>query len=510
MLDDSPIPANGSPRLDPAPAPTPETDGSDAVARIARAHAPVVRPAPPRHRLLALLGPAFVAAVAYVDPGNVAANITAGARYGYSLVWVLVLANTMAVLIQYQSAKLGIVTGRSLPEVLGGRLGRRSRLAFWAQAELVAAATDLAEVIGGAIALHLLLGLPLLTGGCLIGAVSMLLLALQERRSQRTFEGVVVALLVVVTIGFVGGLVVAPPDWSATAAGLIPRLRDSGGLLVAASMLGATVMPHAIYLHSSLVRDHHDEVGEGHASRTADDGSGGPAIPDGPVNPARPANSTEPAGSTGTTGPGGPAVHDSPADPTGPRTGDGRARTARLIRATRVDVVWALAVAGAVNIALLLLAASALSGAEGTDTIEGAHAAITASLGPAVGIIFAVGLLASGLASTSVGAYAGSEIMAGLLHVRVPLLLRRAVTLIPALVIIGVGAEPTWALVLSQVVLSFGIPLAIVPLMRATGSEALMGRWRDGAPLRWTARAAAALIIALNVALVWLTLTGRA
>lgn len=485
MLDRSPAPSSVSPRPAPAPeaapgpapdapAPAPEADVSDAVARIARAHAPAVRPAPPRHRLLALLGPAFVAAVAYVDPGNVAANITAGARYGYSLVWVLVLANTMAVLIQYQSAKLGIVTGRSLPEVLGDRLGRRSRLAFWAQAELVAAATDLAEVIGGAIALHLLLGLPLLTGGCLIGAVSMLLLALQERRSQRTFEGVVVGLLVVVTIGFVGGLVVAPPDWSATAAGLIPRLRDSGGLLVAASMLGATVMPHAIYLHSSLVRDHHDEVGEGHASRTADDGPGDSAVP------------------------------------AGPRAGDGRARTARLIRATRVDVVWALAVAGAVNIALLLLAASALSGAKGTDTIEGAHAAITASLGPAVGVIFAVGLLASGLASTSVGAYAGSEIMAGLLHVRVPLLLRRAVTLVPALVIIGVGAEPTWALVLSQVVLSFGIPLAIVPLMRATGSEALMGRWRDGAPLRWTARASAALIIALNVALVWLTLTGRA
>ncbi|MFC2361108.1 MAG: Nramp family divalent metal transporter, partial [Actinomyces dentalis] len=442
-----------------------------------------------------------------VDPGNVAANITAGARYGYSLVWVLVLANTMAVLIQYQSAKLGIVTGRSLPEVLGDRLGRRSRLAFWAQAELVAAATDLAEVIGGAIALHLLLGLPLLTGGCLIGAVSMLLLALQERRSQRTFEGVVVGLLVVVTIGFVGGLVVAPPDWSATAAGLIPRLRDSGGLLVAASMLGATVMPHAIYLHSSLVRDHHDEVGEGHASRSADDGPGDSTVPAGPAGST---GSTGPAVPAGATDPGGPAVPVRPARPADPRAGDGQARTARLIRATRVDVVWALAVAGAVNIALLLLAASALSGAEGTDTIEGAHAAITASLGPAVGVIFAVGLLASGLASTSVGAYAGSEIMAGLLHVRVPLLLRRAVTLIPALVIIGVGAEPTWALVLSQVVLSFGIPLAIVPLMRATGSEALMGRWRDGAPLRWTAQASAALIIALNVALVWLTLTGRA
>ncbi|MDO4899435.1 Nramp family divalent metal transporter [Actinomyces sp.] len=433
-----------------------------------RKHRP--RPRPPRHRLLALLGPAFVAAVAYVDPGNVAANITAGARYGYTLVWVLVLANAMAVLIQYQSAKLGIVTGRSLPQVLGDRLGRGTRLAYWAQAELVAAATDLAEVIGGAVALHLLFNIPLLTGGVIIGAVSMLLLALQERRSQRTFEGAVVALLVVVTIGFVGGLFISPPDWGETFAGLLPRLQGSGSLLVAASMLGATVMPHAIYLHSSLVRDHHDEIGEGHAQRLAADGTA-MATPD-----------------------------DAPS---------GQERTGRLIHATRVDVIWALAVAGAVNIALLLLAASALSGVSGTDTIEGAHAAITASLGPVVGVVFAVGLLASGLASTSVGAYAGSEIMAGLLHIRVPLLARRAVTLVPALIIIGVGAEPTWALVLSQVVLSFGIPLAIVPLMRATGSEQLMGRWRDGVVLRWTSRTAAALIIVLNVALVVLTLNGN-
>ncbi|RAX22696.1 MULTISPECIES: Nramp family divalent metal transporter [unclassified Actinomyces] len=446
-----------------------------------RKHSPKSRP--PRHRLLALLGPAFVAAVAYVDPGNVAANITAGARYGYTLVWVLVLANAMAVLIQYQSAKLGIVTGRSLPQVLGDRLGRGTRLAYWAQAELVAAATDLAEVIGGAVALHLLFNIPLLTGGVIIGAVSMLLLALQERRSQRTFEGAVVALLVVVTIGFVGGLFISPPNWSETFAGLIPRLRGSGSLLVAASMLGATVMPHAIYLHSSLVRDHHEEIGEGHAERQADG--------------ARPIPDDDAAAASGGTA--------STAD----ETSSGQERTGRLIRATRVDVIWALALAGAVNIALLLLAASALSGASGTDTIEGAHAAITASLGPAVGVVFAIGLLASGLASTSVGAYAGSEIMAGLLHIRVPLLARRAVTLVPALIIIAVGAEPTWALVLSQVVLSFGIPLAIVPLMRATGSAQLMGRWRDGVVLRWTSRGAAALIIVLNLALVVLTLTGN-
>ncbi|MDO4242326.1 MAG: Nramp family divalent metal transporter [Actinomyces sp.] len=422
-------------------------------------HSSRPRPAPARHRLLALLGPAFVAAVAYVDPGNVAANITAGARYGYMLVWVLLASNSMAVIIQYQSAKLGIVTGRSLPQLLGARLGRPARLAYWAQAELVAAATDLAEIIGGAIALHLLVGLPLPVGGVVIGLVSMLLLALQGRRSQRPFEAVVVALLIVVTVGFVGGLLVAPPDWGAAAAGIVPRLRDSGSLVVAASMLGATVMPHAIYLHSSLVRDHHYSSGE----------------------------------------------HETPGRSGEP---DARSATSRLIRATRVDVVWALAVAGAVNIALLLLAASALAGATGTDTIEGAHAAITANLGPVVGVIFAVGLLASGLASTSVGAYAGSEIMAGLLHVRVPLLVRRAVTLLPALAILASGAEPTCALVLSQVVLSFGIPLAVIPLAALTGSAAVMGAWRDGAVLRWTTRAVAGLIVALNLALVVLTLAG--
>ncbi|ARD41308.1 Nramp family divalent metal transporter [Actinomyces gaoshouyii] len=433
------------------PDPTNRTALPAAAARVAVGHNAVDAIAA-RHRLLALLGPAFVAAVAYVDPGNVAANITAGARYGYLLVWVLLAANAAAILIQYQSAKLGIVTGRSLPELLGARLPRPARLAYWAQAELVAAATDLAEIIGGAIALHLLTGMPLLVGGVCIGAVSMALLALQDRRGQRTFEGVVVGLLALVTIGFMGGLVVAPPDWGATATGIVPRLEGSGSLLVAASMLGATVMPHAIYLHSSLVRDHN------RALTGADDG------------PNR-----------------GPRTH-------------------RLIHATRIDVVWALAVAGTVNIALLLLAASALAGERGTDTIEGAHAAIAANLGPVVGAVFAVGLLASGLASTSVGAYAGSEIMAGLLRLRVPLLARRAITLAPSLLIIGAGAEPTWALVLSQVALSFGIPLAIVPLMRLTGSEEVMGPWRDGAALRWSSRAIAGLIIALNGALIVLTL----
>ena len=397
---------------------------------------------------LGLLGPAFVAAVAYVDPGNVAANITAGARYSYLLVWVLVLSSLMAVMIQYQSAKLGIVTGRSLPTLVGNTLGRKARLAYWAQAELVAAATDLAEVIGGALALHLLFGLPLLAGGIIVGIASIALLAISERQTQRHFEAAVIALLIVITFGFLGGLVLAPPNWTETAEGLIPAFKGSDSVLVAASMLGATVMPHAIYLHSSLVNDRH---GSDHSDQ----------------------------------------------------------RKWSLIRATRVDVVAALLLAGAVNIGLLLLAASALGGVEGTDTIEGAHRAITAHLGQGVGVIFAIGLLASGLASTSVGAYAGSEIMAGLLHIRVPLLARRLVTLIPALLIIGSGAEPTWALVVSQVVLSFGIPMALIPLTMSTGNKALMGRYADGLPLRIASILSAIIIIVLNLFLVYLTLTGQ-
>ena len=397
---------------------------------------------------LGLLGPAFVAAVAYVDPGNVAANITAGARYSYLLVWVLVLSSLMAVMIQYQSAKLGIVTGRSLPTLVGNTLGRKARLVYWVQAELVAAATDLAEVIGGALALHLLFGLPLLAGGIIVGIASIALLAISERQTQRHFEAAVIALLIVITFGFLGGLVMAPPNWGETAEGMIPAFKGSDSVLVAASMLGATVMPHAIYLHSSLVNDRHG------------------------------------------------SDHDDQ-------------HKWSLIRATRVDVVAALLLAGAVNIGLLLLAASALGGVEGTDTIEGAHRAITAHLGQGVGVVFAIGLLASGLASTSVGAYAGSEIMAGLLHIRVPLLARRLVTLIPALLIIGSGAEPTWALVVSQVVLSFGIPMALIPLTMSTGNKALMGRYTDGLPLRIASILSATIIIILNLFLVYLTLTGQ-
>ena len=403
---------------------------------------------PPKRRVRTWLwGPAFVAAIAYVDPGNGAANLTAGARFGYLLVWVLVGANVMALLVQYLSAKTGLVTGRSLPELLGGRLRRGPRIAFWLQAELVAAATDLAEVIGGAIALHILFGIPLLWGGVIVGVVSMLLLSVQSRHGQRPFEFVVMGLLLIITIGFMAGLFVSDVSWGSAAEGLLPRFQGSESVLLAASMLGATVMPHAIYVHSALARDRH-----GHQ-------------PD---------------------------------------------ELPRLLSATRWDVTASMIVAGAVNIAMLLLAAASLQEATGTDSIEGAHAAISSTLGPLVGTLFAIGLLASGLASTSVGCYAGATIMSGLLKVRVPMLARRAITLIPALVILATDVNPTWALVISQVVLSLGIPFALAPLVKLSGDRALMGRYTNKPALQIVAWIVVALIVALNVALIVLTLGGFA
>ena len=404
---------------------------------------PAEAPAPSRHRLLrrlALLGPAFVASIAYVDPGNVAANLTAGARYGFLLLWVLVLANAAAMLVQYLSAKLGIVTGRSLPELLGERLGRPARLAFWGQAEVVSAATDLAEVLGGAIALNLLFGVPLVAGGVIVGVASIGLLALQSR-GQRRFEFAIMALLAVIAVGFVAGAVVSPMDWSGFARGLVPRFEGSDTVLLGASMLGATVMPHAVYLHSSLSRDRH-------------------------------------------------------------RTDKSQRHRRALLAANRVDVISALVIAGIVNVAMLVLAADALRGVPGTDTIPGAHAAIVHALGPVVGAVFAVGLLASGFASSSVGSYAGAVVMGGLLRVRIPLLARRAITLIPALVVLALGVDPTWALVISQVVLSVGIPFAIIPLIRLTGSRAVMGDEADALGTRVAAGVVAAGIVVLNVVLI--------
>ena len=394
-----------------------------------------------------LLGPAFVAAIAYVDPGNVAANVSAGAQFGFLLVWVIFLANAMAGLVQYLSAKLGLVSGRTLPEAVADHTRTPTRIAYWLQAELVAMATDLAEVVGGAIALYLLFDLPMLMGGIITGAVSLLLLAVQNRRGQRMFERVISGLLLIIAIGFLTSLFVEPPPPGDIAAGLLPRFEGAESVLLATAMLGATVMPHAVYLHSGLARDRHG--------------------------------------------------HPEP----GPQRN-------WLLRVTRIDVGLAMLVAGAVNLSMLLIAATNLQGQDNTDSIEGAHAAVRDTLGPTVALFFAVGLLASGLASTSVGAYAGAMIMQGLLRRSYPLLLRRLVTLIPALVILAIGVDPSRALVISQVVLSFGIPFALVPLVRLTSDRAVMGddtNHRVTTALGWIV---AALISLLNVVLIYLTVAG--
>jgi manganese transport protein len=405
----------------------------------------VIQDAAPRLRpSWLLLGPAFVAAIAYVDPGNVAANISAGAQFGFLLVWVIVVANAMAALVQYLSAKLGLVTGRSLPEAVADHTRTPTRIAYWLQAELVAMATDLAEVVGGAIALHLLFDLPLLVGGVITGLVSLLLLAIQNRRGQRTFERVISGLLLIIAIGFLTSLFVEPPPVAEVAAGLLPRFEGAESVLLATTMLGATVMPHAVYLHSGLARDRHGHPEPGRQRRW-------------------------------------------------------------LLKVTRLDVGLAMLVAGTVNLSMVLVAATNLQGRDDTDSIEGAHAAVRDALGPTVALFFAVGLLASGLASTSVGAYAGAMIMQGLLRRSYPLLLRRLVTLIPALVILAIGVDPSRALVLSQVVLSFGIPFALIPLVRLTSKPSLMGEdtnHRVTTALGW---AVAALISLLNVMLIYLT-----
>lgn len=393
------------------------------------------------------MGPALVAGVAYIDPGNVAANMSAGAQFGYLLVWVLILANVSAWLVQYLSAKLGLVTGTSLAEILGAHIPNPAvRIAFGMQAQLVAVATDIAEVIGGAVAMWILFGIPLVVGAIITGIISTALLFMQIRRGARSFEFAITALILIITVGFGYGVILAPPSPAQFARGLIPHFDGSESLLFAASILGATIMPHAIYAHSSLVRDRF-----------------------------------------------GTDTHHP---------------ISVLLRATKVDVTIALSIAGTVNLAMLLVAATVLPGVEGTDTLEGAHAAINSALGATAGTLFAIGLLASGLASTAVGAYAGSDIMGGLLSQRISILTRRVITIVPSIVFLAAGVNPTQALIFSQVVLSFGIPFALIPLVWLTSQRSLMG---DATNKRWTATLGwmvTGAVIALNLALIALQIMG--
>lgn len=388
-------------------------------------------------RMWPLLGPAFVTAVAYVDPGNFATNIAAGSAYGYLLVWVVVVSNVMAMLIQYLSAKAGVATGMSLPALCRAHLPRPVVRGLWGQAELVAIATDLAEVVGGALALKLLFDLPLLAGGTITALVAFALLALKGN-GHRHFETVIVGLLGVILVGFVYDVAISGVDSMAVLDGTLPRFAGAESVMLAAGMLGATVMPHAIYLHSALTSER---------------------------------------------------FH--------PRT-DVERRV--VMRSQRVDVVVAMTIAGLMNLSLLLVAASALSG-QGIDTIEGAHAGLGDSLGQGAALLFALGLLASGFASSSVGTLSGQVIMEGFIRRRIPVALRRLITLLPAVVILAIGVDPTQALVGSQIVLSFGIPFALVPLVWFTARSDVMGSLVNRKLTTAAGMLAAGAIIVLNVVL---------
>jgi manganese transport protein len=393
--------------------------------------------------LLALLGPAFVAAVAYVDPGNFATNFTAGAKFGYSLAWVIVLANVMAMLVQYLSAKIGVATGQDLPELCRARLPAAVSRGLWVQAELVAMATDLAEFVGAAIGLNLLFGLPLPAAGIATAVVAFGILAL-EQRGYRRFELAITALLGLVLLGFLYDLIAIRPSPAGMASGLVPGFSGgSGMLLLTAGIIGATVMPHVVYLHSALTK-------------------------------------------------GRVACSD-----------DGERR--ELLRFQRIDVLLALGGAGLVNLAMLFVAAPLFSRAGGAASIEAAHADLGRLVGGGAALAFAVALLASGLSSSSVGTYAGQIVMQGFIGKRIPLFLRRALTMAPALVVLILGLPPTASLVLSQVVLSFGIPFALVPLVLLTRRRDVMGALVNRRLTTALAAGVAGLIIVLNVCLLVIT-----
>jgi manganese transport protein len=399
-----------------------------------------------------LLGPAFVAAVAYVDPGNFAINVQAGAAFGPLLLWVLLTANVVAMLLQYLSAKLGVATGMSLPELCRARYRRPVVWGLWAQAEAVVMMTDLAEVVGGAIAVHLLFGLPLWLGGVVVGVASLLVMPMRGR-GRRRFEVLMAAGLACLLALFLGQVLGVGAPLATAADGLVPRLSGTESLVVAGGIVGATVMPHVIYLHSALTSDRY--------SLSLTPGTGGP-----PADPDRPLRRC-------------------------------------LLRHVRADVLIAMGLAGAVNVALLVSAATLFhpGAPQAADSLSAAHDAYGGLVGPVAALAFALALLVSGLAGTSVGMYAGEVVMGGFLGRRIPVLLRRALTMAPAIVLLAAGAGPTRSLVLSQIILSFGIPFALVPLVLLTRDRAVMGRWVNRRTTTYAAWAVSAVVVALNAAL---------
>jgi manganese transport protein len=393
------------------------------------------------------LGPAFVASVAYVDPGNFATNMAAGAQFGYLLLWVILMANLMGMVIQSMSAKLGIATGMNLPEVCRERFPRTVTVLLWIQAEIIAMATDIAEFIGAAIGLNILFGIPLFPAALITSGAAFAILALQARGFRR-LEAVIAALIGVIVVAFAAQVVLADPSAPDVASGFVPGFEGSESVLLAVGILGATVMPHVIYLHSALTQ--HRVVG------VTDD------------------------------------------------------EKRRIYRFELVDVVVAMGIAGLVNMSMLVIAASVFYGSGMTavgDDLAQVASTLGEELGSAADTLFGLALLASGLSSSSVGTLAGQVVMQGFVHRRIPLFLRRAATMAPALVIIAVGVDPSRALVLSQVVLSFGIPFALIPLILFCRDRTLMGVLVNTRSTTVAAVTIAAVIISLNAFLLEQTLT---
>ncbi|MFC3137456.1 Nramp family divalent metal transporter [Shewanella submarina] len=386
-----------------------------------------------------LLGPAFIAAIGYIDPGNFATNIEAGSSFGYRLLWVVLWANLMAMFIQYLSAKLGIVTGKNLAQHLGDRLPRWAVVPYWLQAELIAMATDLAEFIGAAVGFQLLLGVSLFEGAVITGLLTLGILQLR-RWGQKPIEAIIGGLLLLVAAIYVAQLLLSHPAASGMAAGLlVPGFDNGHQVYLAAGILGATVMPHVIYLHSALF-----------------EGQQGQSI------------------------------------------------TSRL-RASKLDVSLAMTIAGFVNVGIIAMAAAVFhfSGYRDIASIENAYMTLTPMLGKGAALLFGLSLIASGLSSSVVGTLAGEVVMQGFVRFSIPVWVRRLVTMLPAFVVIAMGIDTTKILVMSQVVLSFGIALALVPLLKFTGNKELMGRFANTKLLKCTGVAIVLLVVVLNTYLLF-------
>jgi manganese transport protein len=390
-------------------------------------------------RIWPFLGPAFIAAVAYVDPGNFATNITGGAKYGYLLLWVILAANLIAMLVQTQSAKLGIATGRNLPELCRENFSRRTSIGLWIQAELVAMSTDVAEVVGAALGLNLLFGIPLFPAALIAGAGAFTILALQQRGFRR-LEAVISVLVGVIVLAFGFEIFAADPDGGEVAKHLVvPGFGGTESILLATGIIGATVMPHVVYLHSALTQRR--VVGRNDDERR------------------------------------------------------------RILGFERIDVVIAMALAGLVNISMMVMAAALFheGGLTGVDSIESAFDGLRQTVSGNAATVFGIALLASGFASSSVGTMSGQVVMQGFIRRRIPIFLRRAITLAPALVVLGIGLDPTSALVISQVVLSFGIPFALIPLLIIAARRKVMGPLANPWWLTVIASIIGGMIIALNL-----------